>query len=182
MAVLEWRDGDDEMNRRTSVLAVLRRQRGRLGRFVVACFALASFTITSAPCFAMAAAKVDAVEHAAHSHGDAHHGHAMDHGGSAPAIGHDHGPGAPPCPHCPLSAAMPNHMPSSDHSFCSAYDEPADQTCFSSPPLAKHVVLAPTFETPPPLVFHPPPKFSAHAIGLERSAIALNLRNCVLLI
>ena len=168
------------MNRCPSVLAVLRRQRNRLGRFVVACFALASFMITATPCFAMTTPKVDASEHAAHGHTD--HGHAMQHGGSAPARGHDHGSGAPPCPHCPLNTGMPNHAPSSDHSFCSAYDEPVDQTCFSPPSLAKHVLLAPAFETPPPLVFHPPPKSSAHAIGLQRSAIAVNLRNCVLLI
>ena len=150
------------MNRRTSVLAVLRRQRGRLGRLVVACFALASFTITAAPCFAMAAAKVDAGEHAAHSHGQAHHGHAMDHGGTAPA--------------------MPNHAPSSSHSFCSAYDEPADQTCFTAPMLTKHALLAPAFETPPPLVFHPPLRSSPHTSAFKHSAVALNLRNCVLLI
>jgi len=170
------------MNRRTSVLAVLRRQRGRLGRLVVACFALASFTITAAPCFAMAAAKVDAGEHAAHSHGQAHHGHAMDHGGTAPAMQHDHGSGAPHCPHCPLGAAMPNHAPSSSHSFCSAYDEPADQTCFTAPMLTKHALLAPAFETPPPLVFHPPLRSSPHTSAFKHSAVALNLRNCVLLI
>lgn len=182
-ASLEWRDGDQEMNRRTNILAVLRRQRNRLGRFVIACFALASFTITAAPCFAMAAAKVDAGEHAVHTHGHADHGHAMDHGGNAPGMGHDDGSGAPPCPHCPLNAGMPNHAPSSDHSFCSAYDEPVDQTCFSPPSsLAKHVLLAPTFETPPPLLFHAPPRPSPIAVGIQRSTIALHLRNCVLLI
>src|SRR5689334_22337867 len=170
------------MNRRASVLAMLRRQRGRLGRFVVACFALASLTITAAPCLAMATAKAGTAEHAAHSHGHAHDGHATDHGGSAPAMQHDHGSGAPPCPHCPLGAALPDHAPSSDHSFCSAYDEPADQTCFSPPSLAKHVLLAPAFETPPPLIFHPPARSSPRAMSVPRSAIALNLRNCVLLI
>ena len=170
------------MNRRTSVLAVLRRQRARLGRFVVACFALASFTITGAPCFAMATAKADAGEHVAHSHGHGDHGHAMHQGDNGPAMQHDHRSGAPHCPHCPLSAAMPNHSPSSDHSFCSAYDERADQTCFSPPSLAKHVLLAPTLETPLPLIFHPPPRSSAHTTGIQHSAVALNLRNCVLLI
>ena len=171
------------MNRRTSVLAVLRRQRRRLGRFVVACFALASLTITAAPCFAMATARADAGEHAAHAHGHGDHGHAMDHGSSAGATGHDdHGSGAPHCPHCPLGAAMPSHASSSDHSFCSAYDEPADQTLVTPPSLAKHVVLAPAFEAPPPLTFHPPPRASAHTTDIQASAIALNLRNCVLLI
>jgi hypothetical protein len=130
----------------------------------------------------MANAKVEAGDHAAHTHAHAHDSHAMDHGSSAPSVGHDHGSGTPHCPHCPLSAAMPNHVPSNDHSFCSAYDEPADQTCFSPPSLAKLVLLAPTFETPLPLILHPPSRSSAHATSLQRSAIALNLRNCVLLI
>jgi hypothetical protein len=77
---------------------------------------------------------------------------------------------------------MPSHAPSSDHSFCAAYDEPVDQTFFSLPSLAKHVLLAPTFDTPPPLIFYPPPRSSPHAISIQHSAIALNLRNCVLLI
>lgn len=174
-------NGDHAMNRRASVLAVLRRQRRRLGRFVVACFALASFTVSAAPCFAMTTAKVDAGEHAAHTHGHGDHGHAMDHADSGSALQHD-GSGVPHCPHCPLSAAVPNHASSSDHSFCSAYDEPADQTFFTPPSLAKHVMLAPAFEIPPPLVFHPPPRSSSRATGIQRSTIALNLRNCVLLI
>jgi hypothetical protein len=166
---------------RNGILAGLRRRRNRLGRFTLACFALASFTITAAPCFAMASTKAN-VEHAAHTHDHAEHGHARDHGGSAPAMGHDHDSGARLCPHCALDTALPNHAPSSDHSFCSAYDAPADQTCFSPPTPAKHVVLAPAFEAPPPLVTRPPPRPAAHATGFERSAIALNLRNCVLLI
>ena len=48
------------MKRRKSILAVLRRHRGRLGRFVVAAFALASFTVSSAPCFAMASSQTHA--------------------------------------------------------------------------------------------------------------------------
>lgn len=170
------------MNRRANILAVLRRQRNRLGRIVVACFALASFTITAAPCFAMTAAKADAGEHAPHTHAHAHDAHAMDHADGGPAMQHDHGSGAPHCPHCPLGPAMPNHVPSSDHSFCSAYDEAADQTSFTPPSLAKHVLLAPTFDAPPALLFHPPPRYSPHTAGIRRSAIALNLRNCVLLI
>jgi hypothetical protein len=167
------------MNRRTNVLAVLRRQRGRLGHFVVACFALASFMAGSAPCFAMAFVNVDAGEHAAHSHGHGDHSRAIGHGDSVPALQHDDGSGTP-CAHCPLSAAMPNHT-SSSHSFCSAYDEPADQTLSTPPSLAKHAMLAPAFEIPP-LVVHPPPRASSHGAGIQRSTIALNLRNCVLLI
>ena len=77
---------------------------------------------------------------------------------------------------------MANDVPSSDHSFCSAYDEPADQTSFTPPSLAKHVLLVPTFEAPPPLLFHPPPRYSPRTAAIRRSGIALNLRNCVLLI
>jgi hypothetical protein len=171
------------LNRRTSVLAVLRRQRNRLGRFVVVCFALASFAITGAPCFAMSIAKVDSSPHTAHSLDHRDHGHAMDHGGTAPAMQHDHGSGAPPCPHCPLSDAMPNHAPSSDHSFCSAYDAPADQTSYTPPSFVQHVLLAPAFATPPLQIFHPPPRSSPRELlRIQRSTIALNLRNCVLLI
>ena len=173
------------MHARESVLAVLRRQRARLGRFVVAWFAVASFTITGAPCFAMASAKADHGEHAADTHDHGHHDHAMAHGDSGPAVGHDHGPtqnGPAHCPHCPLAAAMPNHAPSSDHAFCSAFDEGAGQTNFTALSFAKHVLLAPTFEAPPPLVFRPPPRSSPSVISVQRSAIAVNLRNCVLLI
>lgn len=172
------------MNRHTNLLAVLRRQRDRLGRFVLAWFAVASFTITGAPCFAMASTRIDTGDHAASAGLQAHehHGHAMGHGDGGPAAGHDHGSAQkepPHCPHCPLAAAMPNHAPSNDHSFCSAYDELADQTSFSPP---SFVLWVPTFEAPPPLVAHPPPRLSPRATGLQRSAIALNLRNCVLLI
>ena len=177
--------GMTKMHRHKSVLAELRRQRGRLGRFLVAWFAVASFTITGAPCFAMASANVDHGEHAADTHAHGHHDHAMAHGDSGPAVGHDHGStqkGPAHCPHCPLAAAMPNHAPSSDHSLCSAFDEGADQTSFTSLSFAKYVLLAPTFEAPPPSAFHPPPRSSLRAISVQRSAVAVNLRNCVLLI
>jgi hypothetical protein len=173
------------MHRHKSVLAVLRRQRGRLGRIVVAWFALASFTVAGAPCFAMANAKADAGEHAAETHAHADDGHAMGHGDGSPAAGHDHGSTHKEpahCPHCPLSAATPNHAPPSNHSFCSAFDEGADQTSFTPASFAKHVLLAPMLDAPRPLLFRPPPRSSPRAKCVQRSAIAVNLRNCVLLI
>jgi len=177
-----------KMNRRKSILAVLRRQRDRLGRFVVAAFAVASFTVSGAPCFAMASVETHAGDRATstHAHGHEHHGSSMDHGHAGHAVGHDDGSqpqGSPYCPHCLSAAAMPGHEPSSAHSFCSAFDEAVDQaSCTASPSFAKHVLMVATFAMPPPLVFHPPPKPSPRAIASHRSAIALNLRNCVFLI
>jgi hypothetical protein len=173
------------MKRRNSLFAATRRRSNSLGRFVLAWFVVAWFALAGAPCFAMANANVDAGEHAAETHAHGHHGRALSHGDSTPAVGHDHAStqkGPAHCPHCPLSAALPSHAPSIDHSFCSAYDEVADQTCFAPPSFAKHVVLAPAFAAPPPLKFHPPPRSSPRATGTQRSSIALNLRNCVLLI
>jgi len=175
------------MNRRKSILAVLRRQRDRLGRVVVAAFAVASFTLGGAPCFAMASPQTHAGEQAmsAHMHGHEHHGSSMAHGHAGHAVGHDGSQpqGSPYCPHCLSAAAMPGHESSSAHSFCSAFDETVDQaSCSASPSFAKHVPLAATFEIPPPLIFHPPPRPSPRAAAARASPIALNLRNCVFLI
>src|SRR5262245_9429740 len=172
-----------KMNRRNSILAVLRRQRDRLGRFVVAAFAVASFTVGGAPCFAMASAETHGGNPAmsTHAHGHEHHGSSMGHERAGQAPGHDHESGQPaplPCPHCLSAAAMPGHEPSSAHSFCSAFDEAVDQaSCSASPSFAKHVLLAATFEMPPPLVFHPPPRPSPRIAASRASPIALNLRN-----
>src|SRR5688572_2440719 len=116
------------MNRRKNILAVLRRQRDRLGRLAVGLFAAASFTITGAPCFAMMSSGTDAFEQPtaeapSHEH-DAHHGHAAGHPDADPAAAHGDGSQhkAPAhCPHCPLPGVMPNHLPSSAHSLCSAF-------------------------------------------------------------
>lgn len=176
------------MNRRQSILAVLRRQRDRLGRFVVAAFAVASFTASGAPCFAMTSVQTHADDQAVttHAHGSDHHGSSMDHGHAGHPAGHDDGsqpPGSPYCPHCLSAAAMPGHELSSAHSFCSAFDETVDQaSCSASPSFAKHVLLAATFALPPPLVFHPPPRPSPRVAASRASPIPLNLRNCVFLI
>jgi hypothetical protein len=174
-------------SRRTTVLAALRRQADRLGRVVVALFAVASLTIAGAPCLAMVSAGVAPEQRAAaptHEHGH-HGGHAGDHSSTHPAA-HDDGSAqkpAPHCPHCPLAGAMPGHVPSSAHSFCSAADDLADQTSFvASPFLAKHILLVATFETPPPLIYRPPPTGWHRPLDFRGSAIALNLRNCVFLI
>jgi hypothetical protein len=179
------------MSRRKNVLAVFRRQRDRLGRLVVALFAIASFTVTGAPCLAMVTADTDASdqptaapgrEHQEHQEHQEHEASHRDTGFAA------HGDGSqqnvpPHCPHCPSSGVMPNHPPSSAHSFCSAFDELADQTSLgSSPAFAKHFLVVAPFETPPPLVFHPPPTRSLRAIAPQVSAVRLNLRNCVFLI
>jgi hypothetical protein len=179
--------GIAKMKRRRSILAALRRHRERLGRFVVASFAVASFTMAGAPCFAMANAGADAVDHApAQTQGHAHHGHAMDQGDVGAAVGHSgdsEQPRPAHCPHCLSPSAMPSHGSSADHTSCSAVDEPAGQTSLSSPPvLAKHVVPLAAFEAPPPLIFRPPPRSSPRSIGSQGFGIALNLRHCVFLI
>ena len=71
--------GTTRMKRRDSLLAAARRRRNSLGRFVLAWFAVAWFTLAGAPCLAMANANVDAREHAAEAHAHGHHGHAMSH-------------------------------------------------------------------------------------------------------
>ena len=178
------------MRRRKNVIATLRKQRDRLGRFVVGLFAAASFTIAGVPCLAMANSPV-AVEQAppadSHSHAHHEHGHggtsAHGHEGATQAPGHGEHPSPQPCPHCPVPGAMPSHTPSSEHSFCSAFEELADRTSFNlSPSLAKVALVPVTFEIPPPLIFHPPPMRSTRALASQRSAIALNVRNCVFLI
>jgi hypothetical protein len=171
--------------RRNNIFAALRRRRESLGRFVAALFALASLTIAGAPCFAMTAqAAQTQVEVAAHSSHELHsHQHADDRGDSH-SMEHqassEHVP--EPCPHCPLGAA-PGHSGSDDHSFCSAFDEPSNQTSATwQPPAAKYVLLIATFESPPPLTIQrrstrPPPE-----LARWQSPIALNLRHCVFLI
>jgi len=176
------------MRRRKNVIATLRKQRHRLGRFVVGLFAVASFTIAGVPCLAMASGPV-AVEQAppASSHEHHEHGYAgaggHGHDGAAQAPGQGEPPSSQHCPHCPLPGAMANHTPSGEHSFCSAFDELADQTSFNlSPALVKLALVPVAFEIPPPLIFHPPPIRSPRAMAFQRSAIALNVRNCVFLI
>src|SRR5690348_15902688 len=109
------------MNGRKTLLGVLRRHRDRLGRIVLAGFALASFTISGAPCYAMASGNGDVAAIAGH-HAYAHSGHEIGHADGA--VTHHESlaqNGLPHCPHCP--PAMPNHAPSSAHSYCSAGDE-----------------------------------------------------------
>jgi hypothetical protein len=182
-----------KMRRRNNFLADLRRRADGLGRFVVALFALASLTISGAPCFAMASAGGGAIgsaavaeapadDHGGHGHG---YGYAGGHGGSSHAAGHpddDPAQKPPPCPHCPLFGAMPGHAPSSTHSFCVALDEAPDQASPGpSSSLAKHVLSMPTY-APPPLIYHPPPTRWQRPIDARGAAIALNLEHCVLLI
>jgi hypothetical protein len=176
------------MNGRTNILAKLRRQRGRFGRFVLAVFAMGSFTLAGAPCFAMAAppptARVDQSAHAAHGDSGMHaHGHARAHADGISGT-HEQSEHQFPkhCPHCPVTAAMSHHGPSSAHAFCSALDDVSDQSLSSLPTFAKHVVLVAAFETLPPLVFHPPPRQLTRELARARSPVPLNLRHCVFLI
>jgi hypothetical protein len=174
--------------RRNNILAALRRRRKSLGRFVASLFALASLTIASAPCFAMTAqaadAQVDVAEHSSHESHEMHSHQQGDHGNASHSIEHQAASERvpKPCPHCPLGTAQ-SHSGSGDHSFCSAFDEPSDQTSVTwQPPAAKYVLLVATFESPPPLTIQrrstrPPP-----GLAHWQSPIALNLRHCVFLI
>jgi hypothetical protein len=180
------------MHRRKNILAALRKQRARLGRCVVILFAFASLALSGAPCFAMATASPGpATDEAAPAHG-LHHASASDHSMAAEhAVAHDHAaealakpqPSAPAhCPHCPLTAAMPGHSPSSAHSFCSAVDEGADQTSASSlPAFAKVAPAVNTFEIPALSSWRPPPIRSIAAVS-PPITVALNVRHCVFLI
>jgi hypothetical protein len=178
------------MHRPKNLLAWLRRQREGLGRVVVVSFAAASFALTSAPCFAMAAASTDAAvaapatvsHHPAGHESSGHHAHDA----AAPAAPAAHGgtdaPGSVHCPHCPAAGVMPGHTSSSAHSACSAAVDVADQTSSSPPAFAKHVPLVATFETPLPLALRPPAAQLTKTPAPHRSAVALNVRHCVYLI
>jgi hypothetical protein len=178
------------VKRRTNILAVLRRQRDRLGRLLAVGFAVASFASAGAPCLAMASSSHGSSNHAA-AQPIAHH----EHGAQAHSADHGHGgiivqTAAPEpqravhCPHCPLPDAIPGHVsPADGHSFCSAYDDVADQTSGGSPPsFVKHVLLIAAFEIPPPLGLHPPRSRTTRELARARTSIALNLRHCVFLI
>jgi hypothetical protein len=171
----------------TNILVRLRRQRGRLGRFVLATLALASFTIAGAPCFAMAApAPVAHVDPSAHAeaHGDRQgHEHAVGHGnGALGAHEQSEHPFPKHCPHCPPTAAMSQHAPASEHAFCAAVDDVSDQSSTSPSKFAKSVVLVAAFGTLAPLAFHPPPRPRLREGARARTRVALNLRHCVFLI
>jgi hypothetical protein len=175
------------VRRRNSVLAALRRQRDRLGRFVVALFAVASMTITGAPCFAMAVElatpQVDEAAQSNRSH-DAHaHEHAVDHGDHGSVDQDNHAQRSPAhCPHCPMSTTPGHAMPSA-HSFCSAFDDFSDQASVGSqPPLVKHVLLIATYEPQRTLILRPPPTPLTRVTMPNHSAVALNVRHCVFLI
>jgi hypothetical protein len=175
------------MIRRTSLLSRLRRQGKRLGRFVLAIFALASFTSAGAHCFAMvptaSLAQADENPHA-EIHADTHaHEYAMSHGDRGADADeqtkHDY---PDHCPHCPLAGAMADHVPSNAHAFCSAFDDASDHSSSSLPALAKHVVPVAAFELIAPLAFHPPPRPRAREVASTRRTVALNVRHCVFLI
>lgn len=169
--------------RSSRILRVLRRQRAGLGRLVLAWFALAGATAGAAPCFAMSLGATPAVHAVTDVAGAAsHHSHSASHDhadGAAPA---DHSP-ASPCPHCPLAASISGGASTSSHSLCAAGDDAADG--------GKAGVALPSLKyVPPGIIVAPPPidPGTRHAprqrrpSGPAASAVALNLRYCVLLI
>lgn len=170
------------MNRRANVLRMLRRRSARVGRVVLAWFALATLGAGAAPCYAMAVAP--SVEHAAHAQ---------------PAVGHDHSHTAPhhhtaavvtdselpptPCPHCPLSVGMSAGGTTGSHALCAAGDEVADG---GNAPLAvpafKHAAAVVVSELPPLDPGPSPASSQRRPSGAATTAVALNLRYCVFLI
>jgi hypothetical protein len=180
------------MHRRKSILAALRKQRDSVGRCVVVLFAFASLALSGGPCLPMATASTappaaeEALAHGLHHLSASDHSIEPDH-----AVAHGHAAASPAkaqhsapahCPHCPLTAAMAGHAPSSAHSFCSAVDGVADQTAASSlPTFAKVVLAGATFEIPLPSSWRPPPIRFIPAVS-PPTTVALNVRHCVFLI
>lgn len=179
------------MKRRINWLGVLRRQRSGLGRFVLAFFAVATVTMTGAPCFAMAAgAQVSPAMHhegmhagmtmVAHDH--SHFAHASEHGASSP-----HGSPDPShqCPHCPLAAPMSGYTTTSgSHAVCAGLGGASDQAQagVTMPPF-KHIAAAPQFEPAASAVLRPPGTARAFVPpALARPSVPLNVRHCVFLI
>jgi hypothetical protein len=184
------------MSHTATVLVRLRRHRARLGRFVLALFALASATASAGPCFSMAVAG-DAAPAAHHDAAHAHeastaHAHAHHQRADEDTSGASSQPASPQpassqsashCPHCPLAASMPNHSAAESHALCSAVDDTSD---FSQPSasalLLKHVVAGPLLEIPPANLFRPPGIARSHRFTPDGPSVALHLRHCVFLI
>jgi hypothetical protein len=163
---------------------VLRRHRAGLGRLVLAWFALAAATAGAAPCFAMSLGVTPAAQHeVADTHGAASgHSHSATHDHAVRAAPADHSP-VSPCPHCPLAATISGDPSTSSHSFCASGDDTADG--------GKAGVALPSFKyVPPGVILAPPPIDPGNSRasrqrcpgGAAASAVALNLRYCVLLI
>jgi hypothetical protein len=157
----------------------------------LAFFAVATVTMTGAPCFAMAAGAQGsrAVHHEMHAgmtmvaHHHSHFAHAAEqnassaHGGADPA---HH------CPHCPLAAPMSGYTTtaSGSHAMCAGLRGASDQaqagvTMLPFKPIAAAAQLAPPASavlrpSGPPRAFVPP--------ALARLSVPLNVRHCVFLI
>lgn len=170
------------MNRRTNVLRMLRRRSASVGRVVLAWFALAAFGAGAAPCYAMTVGSL--AEHVAHpqpaSGND--HSHSATHAHAASAVAGGEVPSTP-CPHCPLSAGMASSTAASSHALCAAGDELADGgNAPIAVPVLKHVVALVVSEVP---LLDPGPRpawSQRRPSGAASTAVALNLRYCVLLI
>jgi len=194
------------MNRRTPILARLRKHRFGLGRAALAVFAVASVAAGAAPCFAMAVAgPADPVaDHAAQHGTDRSVQHGADHSVAddtqAGHVAHQHtrasatteaGTASPAshhntphhCPHCPLAASMAGHESSNSHAFCSAVDATSDQVQPSaSPAVLKHALLLATLEIPHALPLRLPDAVITRTRAPRYAAVAINLRHCVFLI
>jgi hypothetical protein len=167
------------MNRRTNILRMFRRRSASVGRVVLAWLTLAMLGAGAAPCYAMTAAPL-----AAHAQSASGHDHAPSamHDHAAPAVAGGEMPSTP-CAHCPLSVGMASSTAASLHALCAAGDDLADG---GNPPVAvplfKHVVALIVSELPP-LDPGPSPAWSQRRpSGAAATAVALNLRYCVLLI
>jgi hypothetical protein len=188
------------MNRRTNILARLRRRRSRVGHAMLALFASASLAAGATPCPAMsgpAAATTESIpshDHASmagheHAHGGAsHHGHG---GAEQVALAaHRHVHDAPPthptehplghCPHCPQSALL-THSGDASHRLCALDDATANahSGALQSPLL--YVLPQPPVEFAVSLLLRPPDIPFARIVRAH-SRVALNLQHCVFLI
>ena len=187
------------MKRQINWLGVLRRRRSGLGRFVLAFFAVATVTMTGAPCFAMAAgAHVAPAVHddgmhtgmtmVAHDHSHFAHEHSASspHGSADPSLPHGSADPAHQCPHCPLAAPMSGYTAtaSGSHAACAGLAGASDQAQAGVTVLPfKHIAAAPLFEPPASTVLRPPGVVRAFLPpALARPSVPLNVRHCVFLI
>jgi hypothetical protein len=170
------------MNRRTNVLRMLRRRSASVGRVVLAWFALATFGAGAAPCYAMTVGSPATHAAPAQAASGHQHSHSAMHDRAGPAVAGGELPSTA-CPHCPLSVGMASSTAASSHALCAAGDEVADGGKAPLPvPMFKHVAALVVGELPP-LDPGPRPAWSQRRpSGAAGTAVALNLRYCVLLI
>jgi hypothetical protein len=182
------------MRRRANLLASLRRRRTAIGGVVLGVFAMASVTLSAAPCLAMDSSASPAHEAAPvahesqasahvhhHARSEEEHGHTVSvaHSGDAAQASTRHS--SPHCPHCPPSTSGAGA--DTQHAGCSELGGAAKASGWgSAQPPVLHGLATARIESPSPPLLRPPTASLARNAALAYPQVALNLRHRVFLI